>query len=316
MSLIGVAAISCHSLSHGCLGKGDKIPWHCKEDLQHFKKLTAGGTVVMGRKTWDSLPKRPLPNRHNVVLTKTISKMDGCICSSIHELPSILHSLPSPHFVIGGAQTFDSLRDHISLFHVTLVNEEVPGGDVFMPSWLFRDFCISKETELSQKCKVAEYVRTQPHRVAIALGSNLGDRASLIRQAIAMVSFRGENIEVVSDLIETDPVGGPDGQGQYLNAVAILRTAKTSIELLNDLLSIEKELGRVRSGLRNAPRPIDLDILLYDDLVISSPELEIPHPRMHQRQFVLDPLKQVAPDWIHPVLQMSIQDLNIKHLPA
>ena len=112
----------------------------------------------------------------------------------------------------------------------------------------------------------------------------------------------------MATILETAPVGGPL-QGPYLNTVAELDTAIAPHELLTLLKTIEQQLGRTPSAERWGPRPIDLDILLYDVQVISTPELQIPHPRMQERRFVLEPLAQLAPQLIHPVLRQSIAEL-------
>ncbi len=133
--------------------------------------------------------------------------------------------------------------------------------------------------------------------VYIALGSNLGDRRGVIDRAIeAIRTLPTTTVEKVSTIIETDPVG-PPGQGPYMNGVLLAKTQLSARELLNSLLAIEMELGRDRSGTeRWGPRIIDLDILLFGDQVIDEPGLEVPHPRMCERSFVLIPLTQIAPE--------------------
>ncbi|MFN0134894.1 MAG: 2-amino-4-hydroxy-6-hydroxymethyldihydropteridine diphosphokinase [Phycisphaerae bacterium] len=127
----------------------------------------------------------------------------------------------------------------------------------------------------------------------VALGSNLGDRAALISRALELLGC-GDVMRVVavSTLHETAPVGGPDGQGKYLNGVARVETTLSPHELLRHCLSIERQLGRLREQ-RNGPRTIDLDILLYGAIVVDDAELTIPHPRMHEREFVMRPLGEV-----------------------
>lgn len=132
-------------------------------------------------------------------------------------------------------------------------------------------------------------------RVAIALGSNLGDRLDHLRAGVAALSELGEVVEV-SSLFETEPVGGPD-QARYLNAVAVVETDLDPSDLLQRLLGIEKARGRVRDE-RWGPRTLDLDIVAYEDRVVAEPDLEIPHPRAHERGFVLAPLVEVWPEAI------------------
>jgi 2-amino-4-hydroxy-6-hydroxymethyldihydropteridine diphosphokinase len=143
----------------------------------------------------------------------------------------------------------------------------------------------------------------------IALGSNLGDRGDYLHRAMAAL-WHTEGVEVtrVSAVYETKPVGGPPGQGAYLNAVAELQTQRSASDLLDVLLAIEQSLGRVRHE-RDGPRTIDLDLLLYGDLVQTDQRLTVPHPRLHERLFVLQPLAQLAPGVLHPVLKRSIADL-------
>lgn len=129
--------------------------------------------------------------------------------------------------------------------------------------------------------------------VYLGLGSNLGDRQQNIAQAICELEKAGLQIIKLSTLIETDPVGGP-AQGKFLNAVLKAKTLFAPHDLLNHIHAIEKTLGRVRT-VKNGPRTIDIDILLYDRLRIESPELSIPHPRMKERDFVLTPLREIEP---------------------
>jgi 2-amino-4-hydroxy-6-hydroxymethyldihydropteridine diphosphokinase len=145
--------------------------------------------------------------------------------------------------------------------------------------------------------------------VYVALGANLGDREGNIRAALGELSATaGVTLGRVSALIETPPMGGPAGSPKYLNAAAELFTTLGSHALLHRTLEIEKSLGRVRRE-KWEPRTIDIDLLLFGDQIISSQELVIPHPLMHERRFVLEPLAQIAPDAVHPVLQMTIAGL-------
>jgi len=118
-------------------------------------------------------------------------------------------------------------------------------------------------------------------------------------------------VVAVSPFIETAPVGGPPESPDYLNAVAAIETELAPKELLEALLTVEHKLGRIRAE-RWGPRTIDLDLLLYDEVVIDEPDLTIPHPRMHERRFVLEPLAAIAPDVVHPVLHTSIRELLAK----
>jgi 2-amino-4-hydroxy-6-hydroxymethyldihydropteridine diphosphokinase len=127
----------------------------------------------------------------------------------------------------------------------------------------------------------------------LAIGSNLGDRQDNIRNAIDLLKDNGIVILKQSSLIETEPVNGPP-QGLYLNGALAIQTELSAPQLLDLLHSIENSLGRVRSVV-NGARTIDLDILLFDDMIIQTKNLIIPHPRMKERDFVMKPLREIAP---------------------
>lgn len=130
---------------------------------------------------------------------------------------------------------------------------------------------------------------------AIALGSNLGDRQANLRAALARLGgLPGTRLLRASDFMENPAVDSPDGAGDFLNAAALLETELPAKALMESLLVIERELGR-RRDVPNAPRTIDLDLLLYGEQIIDEETLKVPHPRMHQREFVLWPLLQIAP---------------------
>ena len=157
--------------------------------------------------------------------------------------------------------------------------------------------------------------RTHPVTAYIALGANLGDREANIRQALDRLNQTPEvKVTRVSSLYDNPAVGGGPDAPRFLNAAAELQTTLGSHALLKVLLQIEKELGRSRRQ-KWEPRVLDLDLLLYADQIISSQELVVPHPLMHERRFVLQPLSEIAPDAVHPALQMSIRGL-LDNLPA
>lgn len=154
-------------------------------------------------------------------------------------------------------------------------------------------------------------------QVAIALGSNLGDSLSTVKTALEILENRPEiTVKSRSSWYQTAPVGPP--QPNYINGCAILtveNTASSSVEtaekLMQTLLDVEAEFGRVRRE-RWGPRTLDLDLLLFDDLILQTPSLEIPHPRMRERAFVLVPLAEIAPHWIDPVSGKDISQLAEK----
>jgi len=133
-------------------------------------------------------------------------------------------------------------------------------------------------------------------RAFVALGSNLGDREAAIRGALAELdSEPGVAVAAVSTLIDTEPVGFLD-QPRFLNGVAAVETELSARDLLAVLLDVERRFGRVRDGVPSqGPRTLDLDLVLYDDAEIDEPGLSVPHPRLHERAFVLGPLAEIAP---------------------
>lgn len=149
----------------------------------------------------------------------------------------------------------------------------------------------------------------------IAVGANLGNR----RENIDVAADRLENTAGVrvtrrSSLIENPAVGGPEGSPAFLNGVIEVETTLPPDDLLARLLEIEQSLGR-RRQTKWEPRTIDLDVILYGDQIVDTPSLKIPHPLMHERRFVLEPLAEIAPDLVHPVLRETISAL-LDRLPA
>jgi 2-amino-4-hydroxy-6-hydroxymethyldihydropteridine diphosphokinase len=142
--------------------------------------------------------------------------------------------------------------------------------------------------------------------VAIALGSNLGDRDSNLRHALTALGHRLDRL-AVSSFYDTEPVGVGD-QPRFLNAVATGRSTLAADALLDELLAIEARLGRTRP-FPGAPRTVDLDLILYGNAVITTPRLTVPHPRFRERAFVLQPLAEIAGDWLDPMTGRSISDL-------
>ncbi|MDG2424390.1 MAG: 2-amino-4-hydroxy-6-hydroxymethyldihydropteridine diphosphokinase [Phycisphaerales bacterium] len=144
----------------------------------------------------------------------------------------------------------------------------------------------------------------------IGLGSNLGDRIAVILKAVDVIDETpGISVSRLSTLLETNPVGLAE-QPDFLNAVAEVRSTLSPLEAMESLLSIEQSLGRVRSeGDQGGPRIIDLDLLLWGECTSESPGLQLPHPRLPDRAFVLVPMVELAPDLVHPTLAKSMQVL-------
>ena len=146
-------------------------------------------------------------------------------------------------------------------------------------------------------------------RVFVGVGSNEGERLVHISGALqALGAIEGVRLVQVAPIIETEPLGGPP-QGLYLNTVVEIDTALEPFTLLQALQRIEQRGGRRPKAQRWASRPIDLDLLLYGDRVINEPSLMIPHPLLHERYFVLEPLIQIAPRVVHPTLHQSMTAL-------
>jgi 2-amino-4-hydroxy-6-hydroxymethyldihydropteridine diphosphokinase len=147
------------------------------------------------------------------------------------------------------------------------------------------------------------------HHAYIGFGSNLGDRLENCRNAIgALAALPPCSLLKTSSFYETSPVGLVD-QPAFINGVVLLETDEDAHWLLRQMLEIEKTFGRIRD-LKWGPRSIDLDLLFFDDQIINTPELSVPHPSLHERRFVLEPLNEVAPDFRHPSLGKSVADLR------
>ncbi len=145
------------------------------------------------------------------------------------------------------------------------------------------------------------------HKVFLALGTNLGDREGYLNQAIELIQETLQDVRI-APFIETKPVGVTD-QPDFLNTVLVGYTELEPLDLLDFIKGIEKKVGR-QVTYRWGPREIDIDIIFYDDLILKTEILEIPHPRMHERNFVLEPLMKLEPNLVHPVLKKTIQELS------
>ncbi len=145
-----------------------------------------------------------------------------------------------------------------------------------------------------------------PNLAYLSLGSNVGDRESHLRDAIARLETTGRIVSV-SAFYETEPVDFID-QAWFLNCAVALETDETPEDLMATVLLIEQQMGRQRAQ-KKGPRIIDIDILIFGDAVIESAELTVPHPAMHRRRFVLEPLAEIAPEARHPVLKKTVREL-------
>ncbi|HEY1677113.1 MAG TPA: 2-amino-4-hydroxy-6-hydroxymethyldihydropteridine diphosphokinase [Candidatus Sulfotelmatobacter sp.] len=152
------------------------------------------------------------------------------------------------------------------------------------------------------------------HKAYLSLGSNLGDRGHYLRDAISRLGEEEGRIVALSSFYETEPVEVTD-QNWFLNCAVQLETSNAAEQLLSRILKIEHEMGRQRIR-EKGPRTIDIDILLFDAVVENTPQLVIPHPAMAKRRFVLEPLAEIAPEQIHPVLKKTVRELLLELPPG
>lgn len=145
------------------------------------------------------------------------------------------------------------------------------------------------------------------NKVYVAFGTNIGDKINNIEKALKFMEDRGLKITKKSSIHSTEPYGYTD-QPEFLNGVVEAETDLNPRQVLETLLQIEKDMGRIRE-FKWGPRNIDLDIILFNDYVIDEEDLKIPHPDMHNREFVLKPLSEIAPEYIHPIIKKSIKQL-------
>ena len=157
---------------------------------------------------------------------------------------------------------------------------------------------------------VTEHIKrgSDPLRVAISLGSNLGDRRAHLDYAIDALKLDLNDV-AVSSFIQTVPVGVGPEHGMYLNAAVVGHTTLSARDLLDRLLEIEEERGRMRP-YPMAPRTLDLDLILYGDEVINESDLRVPHPEFREREFVLRPLAEIAPEMIDPITRKTVRQLS------
>jgi 2-amino-4-hydroxy-6-hydroxymethyldihydropteridine diphosphokinase len=145
------------------------------------------------------------------------------------------------------------------------------------------------------------------NRVYIAFGSNIGDRYKAVSDAFKLIEEKGMRILKKSEIYETEPYGFKD-QPPFINGALLAETELSCREVLTSLLAIEKELGRVRE-FRWGPRIIDLDIIFFNDEIYDEADLKVPHPDMQNRGFVLKPLNEICPEYIHPIIKKSVAEM-------
>ena len=163
-----------------------------------------------------------------------------------------------------------------------------------------------------QPCKVQLKTARMPNIAHLSLGSNLGDRDKNLREAIQRLEALGHVTEV-SSFYETEPVEFAE-QPWFVNCAVALKTSQSAPQLMSGILQIEREMGRRREQ-KKGPRSIDIDILLFRDEIVNTPDLTIPHPAMAERRFVLEPLAEIADQARHPVLKKTVGEL-LHDLPA
>jgi len=152
-------------------------------------------------------------------------------------------------------------------------------------------------------------------QIGISLGGNLGDREAALSKAIYELQLNGLNILKTSEMIETSPVGF-DSEHLFLNMAVLAETEFEAGALLHLFKAIELGMGRIASGEFSSDRVIDLDLIFYGDQVIKTDELMVPHPRMHERLFVLEPFFEIMPKWRHPVSNQTVEEMRQKLLTS
>ena len=148
------------------------------------------------------------------------------------------------------------------------------------------------------------------HKIVILLGSNQGDRKSLILKATKLLQIQIGIYSTASSLYESE-AWGFRSESAFLNQVLVLETNLSPQEVLQIALTIEKELGRISNADGYASRTMDIDLLFYDDQIIEEKDLQIPHPRLHLRRFTLEPLAEIMPDFVHPILNKTMHELAL-----
>ena len=147
-----------------------------------------------------------------------------------------------------------------------------------------------------------------PRILVLSLGSNLGDRLQHLRRAVSTISKSVEIVRI-SSVYETDPLDMPEGSTAFLNLIVVGQTRESADALMSRFGSIERSMGR-RSSVRNAPRPIDIDLVCYGGELRRSGSVQLPHPRFHEREFVLAPLRELGVDWIDASSGMSVLEMR------
>ncbi len=162
-----------------------------------------------------------------------------------------------------------------------------------------------------QAANMKKYLLCIMALAGVSLGSNMGDRQAQLKEAAAQMEVAGLRILKYSMIHETNPVGFTSAN-MFFNQCILAATPHSPLDILEILMRIEQKAGRLRSKGVLSDRPLDLDLLFYDDKIINTERLTLPHPRMHEREFVLRPLQEIYPHWQHPVLGLGIADMLSK----
>lgn len=147
-------------------------------------------------------------------------------------------------------------------------------------------------------------------KVYLSIGSNLGDQEQLIAAACEAIAARIGTIKKVSSIYESEPWGF-ESVNNFLNQVLLVETSLSPAAIMLEISYIESKLGRERNGRGYTSRTMDIDVLFYDHLILYTPELIVPHKQLHKRRFILEPLKEIAPDFIHPLFSITIKEIAV-----
>jgi nicotinamide-nucleotide amidase len=317
----GLSLATAESCTGGWLGK-------VMVDVAGSSAYYLGGWVVYSNqmKVAELGVARELIDVHGAVSAQVAREM--CLGAMSHSGADCAVSITgiagpdggTPDKPVGTVYIAAALHDHVQVRRFEFPGERDVVRDrsvkaaLQMLRFILMDVADSPLLWQASRSSCNELIPLQPGVVALlGLGANLGDRRAALESAVRSLQHTpGVDVLAVSAFIETQPVDshGPLDQPPYLNGAVTVQTSLSPLDLLRACLAIEAAHGRTRSDdTRNAPRTLDIDLLLFDDQIIDQPGLHVPHPRMHQRQFALEPAAQIAGDMIHPLLHRSIGQL-------